>query len=567
LGYDIRIHPEKKNIMFVTDNPSGVNKSIDGGKSWQQKNSGIPARSGTSNEAVPIFSLTIDPNDPDIVWCGTQDFKGIFKSMDGGETWQKKDNGVTEGDEISFRGFAIHPENSNIVLAAADIKTEEMGIEFGKTKGIIYKTIDGGNNWYPVWQGDNLARVLIYNNLHPDTLYCSTGIFDREAYNSDIGNGTMGGVGILRSYDGGESWHTANKGIDNLYIGFLEMHPADPDILFAAASNNATSYPPNYSFGGIYKTTDGGDNWLKVISNNENYGAVTISKSNPDIVYAIGGSVYRSTDGGDTWIRPTPRVSWGPPGIAPGFVISAVVDPEDPDIVWVNNYGGGNFVSTDGGINWKNSSNGYTGARIRDLMCISTNPNICYVASRAGPFVSYNGGDDWSGINYLNALSESYTIEIFPDNSKEILAAVDGDGIIYKSKDGGLTLEGAFHHPGVNADNPGTRYTFRDITISRSDHNIVYAGMGKVVNVGMIDPSPEQGFGMYKSVDRGENWTEINEGLESSSKIINIIAVHPEDPDIVYIGTHVDGRHGMDSGERGTPVFRYPFNCHRSFAP
>ncbi len=516
LGYDIRIHPEIPDIMFVTDNPSGVNKSTDGGKTWQQKNTGISVRSGTSGEAVPIFSLTIDPNDPDIVWCGTQDSKGIYRSDDGGETWQKKDNGVTEGEEISFRGFAIHPENSNIVLAAAEINTPEVGIEFAKTKGKIYKTINGGDNWYPVWEGNNLARVLIYNYLHPDTLFCSTGIFDREAYNSDIASGILGGVGILRSYDGGESWHTANKGIDNLYLGFLEMHPADPDILYAAASNNATSYPPNYSFGGIYKTTDGGDNWNKVISYDEGYGAVTISKSNPDIVYAIGSSVYRSSDGGNSWSRPTATANWGPPGISPGFVISAVVDPEEPDVVWVNNYGGGNFVSTDGGTGWSNSSNGYTGARIRDITSIPSNPGICYVASRGGPFVTYNGGNDWIGINHQDMLNESYTVEVFPDNSKEILAARGDDGAIFKSKDGGSTWEEVFRHPDVDASNPGSRYNFRDITVSRSSMNIVYAGMGKVQNVGLIDPSPGQSFGMYKSTDRGENWTEINNGLQSS---------------------------------------------------
>jgi photosystem II stability/assembly factor-like uncharacterized protein len=555
LGYDIRIHPENQNIMFVTDNPSGVNKSIDGGKTWKQKNSGISVYSGTDSEAVPIFSLTIDPNNPDIVWSGTQDSKGIYRSDDGGESWQKKDNGVTEGDEISFRGFAIHPENSSIVLAAAEINTPEVGIEFSKTKGKIYKTINGGDNWYSVWEGDNLARVLIYNYLHPDTLFCSTGIFDREAYNSDIAGGILGGVGILRSYDGGESWHTANEGIDNLYLGFLEMHPSDPDILFAAASNNSTSYPPNHSFGGIYKTMDGGDNWNKIISYDEGYGAVTISKSNTDIVYAIGASVYRSSDGGDSWSRPTATANWGPPGISPGFVISAVVDPEDPDKVWVNNYGGGNFVSSNGGKSWSNSSNGYTGARIRDIMSIPSNPNSCYLASRGGPFVTYNGGNDWIGVNYQNALNESYSIEVFPDNSKEILAARADDGAILKSKDGGSTWEEVFRHPDVNASSPGSRHNFRDFTISKSHNNIVYAGMGKVINVGMIDPSPEQSFGMYKSIDRGENWTEINIGLESSTKTINIIAVHPEDPDIVYIGTYIDGIYKTtDGGAHWTPV-------------
>jgi photosystem II stability/assembly factor-like uncharacterized protein len=285
-------------------------------------------------------------------------------------------------------------------------------------------------------------------------------------------------------------------------------------------------------------------------------------------VYAIGASVYRSTDGGQSWEKPYETDHWGPPGIFPGFVISAVVDPEDPDIVWVNNYGGGNFVSTNGGISWSNSSNGYTGARIRDITGISSNPNLCYIASRAGPFITYNGGNDWIGINYQNALSESYTIEVFPDNLKEILAARADDGAILKSKDGGSTWEEVFRHPDVNASDPGSRYNFRDITISKSHNNIVYAGMGKVINVGMIDPSPEQSFGMYKSTDRGRNWTEINNGLESSTKTINIIAIHPEDPDIAYIGTYFDGIYKtINGGADWTPVNNgLPFSDIRSMA-
>ena len=389
-------------------------------------------------------------------------------------------------------------------------------------------------------EGDNLARVLVYNYLHPDTVFCSTGIFDVEAANSDIVNGILGGVGILRSFDGGETWHTANKGIDNLYLGFLDMHPTNPDILFAAASNNATSYPPNNSLGGIYKTSDGGDNWDKVLAKGETHNAVAVSKSNPDIVYAIGTNVNRSDDGGDTWRKINTEGPWGPPGIYPGFVISAVVDPDDPDIVWVNNYGGGSFVTYDGGNTWRNSSNGYTGAQLRDIASIPSNPNVCYIASRTGPFATYNGGEDWIGINYQNSLGECYTIEVFPDNPNEILASVDWSGAMQKSKDGGLSWDVVFQHPDVGG-NPDSRHGFRDIKIAPSNNNIVYAGMGKVINVGMIDPSPEPSYGMYKSTDRGETWTQINQGLAYSGKTINSIAIHPHNPDIVYVGTYIDG--------------------------
>ena len=126
--------------------------------------------------------------------------RGIFKSTDGGETWTKKNKGVTEFNEISFRGFAICPGNSDVVMAAAEINTGIIGITgLAKVRGKIYKTEDGGENWRCVWEGTNLARVLIYDYTNPDIVYCSTGIFDREP-SDDVG------VGVLKSTNGGETW-------------------------------------------------------------------------------------------------------------------------------------------------------------------------------------------------------------------------------------------------------------------------------------------------------------------------------------------------------------------------
>ncbi len=246
---------------------------------------------------------------------------------------------------------------------------------------------------------------------------------------------------------------------------------------------------------------------------------------------------------------------WGPPGIDPGFVISTVVDPEDPDRIWVNNYGGGNYLSSDGGETWSNSSNGYTGARVYDISQISKNPSFCVVASAAGPFVTHNGGNEWLGINYNQAATEPSVVEFFHDNPNEILAATGDNGSIIKSTDAGLTWGVVFQHPEVNASNPSDRHNFRAISISKSNYDVVYAGIGKVINVGMTDPSPEPSFGMYKSLDRGTNWIEINNGLEHSNKTINTIAIHPQNPDIVYIGTHIDGIYKTtDGGKDWFPV-------------
>ena len=122
-------------------------------------------------------------------------------------------------------------------------------------------------------------------------MYASTGIFDREAYNEE-------GVGILKSIDGGESWFQINNGIPNSegnrFVGFLEMHPSNPNILFAASGNNTKGY------GGIFRTKNAGVSWEKLLFN-DFFTAVTISPSNPKVVYAGSGTAfYRSDDGGDT---------------------------------------------------------------------------------------------------------------------------------------------------------------------------------------------------------------------------------------------------------------------------
>ncbi len=536
LGYDVRIDPTNSEIMFVTDNPSGVNKSYDGGDTWVQKNEGITTRAGPSTDGIPIFSLTIDPSNSNIVWAGTQNSKGIYKSVDGGETWEKKDNGVTEGDEISFRGFGIHPQNSNIVFAGAEISTGELGIEFDKTKGKIYKTEDGGENWFSVWEGDNLVRFILFDYDEPHILYASTGIFDREDYNDE-------GIGILKSTDGGKTWTPINNGIPNSegnrFPGFLEIHPTNPKILLAASGNNAKGE------GGIYRTFDGGQTWEKVLSNDV-FSVVTFSPSKPQVIYA-GSAIafYRSEDMGDNWQKffKEDEDSWGPPGIKAGFPISAVVDPDDPFTLFANNYIGGNFKSIDGAETWSNASKGYTGAHLHGITIDPNHPATVYTIGRSGPFRSYNAGINWEGIGFNPAIStECYAIALNPHNTSEVLISDEFGGHILKSTDGGNSWRQVFKHPEVTAGDPQhTRHGFKAIVYAPSNSKVVYAGMRKGRRSIDGDFPHEPSFGMYKSTDGGETWVEINNGLQTSYINIHCIAIHPTNADIGYIGTWRDG--------------------------
>jgi photosystem II stability/assembly factor-like uncharacterized protein len=521
--------------MFVTDNPSGVNKSCDAGKTWNKENAGITSRTGPSNEGIPIFSLTIDPNDPDIVWAGTQFANGVYRSVDGGSTWEKKVNGIVEGNEITFRGFAIRPGDSETVFAAAEITTYMLGKEFDKTKGKIYKTVDGGDDWRCVWEGNNLARVVLFNPGKPDVMYASTGIFDREAYDDT-------GVGILKSTDGGEHWFPINDGISdsegNRFLGFLEMHPTNPELLFAAAGNNT------YGPGGVFRTANGGANWEKVLSG-DIMTVVVVSRSNPNVIYAgSSGAFYRSDDGGTNWqeYRKEPS-GYGPLGIRAGVPIGAVVDPTNPMTIFSNNYGGGIFKSVDGSRTWDNSSRGYTGAHMHDIAIDADHPAVVYAIGRCGPFGSRNAGDLWSGLAFSPAsCAEWNAVAVNPANSREVLISDEYEGRIFKSTDGGDTWRMAFKHPGSPGNDPKEiRHGFRRIVYAPSNPLIVYAGMSKCRRTIDGDFPPRASFGMYKSVDGGETWQAINDGLQGPVMNILCIAVHPTNSDTVYIGTWQDG--------------------------
>jgi hypothetical protein len=267
LGYDIRMRPDNPDVMFVTDSWAGVFKSQNGGLEWFPSSTGITNRTGPTGDAIPVFSLTIDPNNPEIVWLGTQHRRGVYKSTNGGQTWTKMVNGILEDEGISVRGIAVDPHDSIVVYVAAELSSwvwnhgqPRNGREFDMTAGVVYKSTNGGQSWKAVWRGDNLARYVWIDPRDSRVIYVSTGIFDREAANSDPGQGKPGGEGVLKSIDGGATWMRVNNGLGNLYVGSLFMHPTNPDILLAGTGNNQYQ-----SETGVYLSLDGGNNWSNTL--------------------------------------------------------------------------------------------------------------------------------------------------------------------------------------------------------------------------------------------------------------------------------------------------------------
>ncbi len=555
LGYDVRSRPDRPDTMLVSDAYSGVNISVDGGQTWAASNTGVDIRFGPTGDSFAVFSLTVDPHNNDVIWMGTQSRKGIFKSTDGGRTWARKDNGVAGDTGVSFRGFTVDPVSSDIVYAAGEISSSvwagenRSGKEFDLTKGMVYKTTDGGEHWTQIWSGDNLARYIWIDPGNPEIIYVSTGIFDREAANTDAAAGQAGGVGILKSTDGGRTWRVLNQanGLGNLYVGSLFMHPTNPLSLLAGTGNN--SWAAN---SGVYLTVDGGETWqrtLPVDVSCPQVGAVEFSRSSPNTAYAATGcAIFLSEDGGRTWkqVSDPTRRTWGPSGMWAGFPIDLEVDPREPSRLFANVYGGGNFLSIDGGETWQNASQGYTGAQMIGVSVDPADPATVYAGGRSGPYMSPDGGATWRGLNTFSdgPLTEATVSAVSPDDPQQVLLADSRHGRLFKSSDRGNTWQTVLNYsnelqalpvPNTNQN----MQEFTTIVFAPSDPRIVYAGFAFQKCAYTNDPaycglSPL--VGVHQSTDGGTTWREVTGEGMGLQNVLDL-AVHPTLPDTVYAAT------------------------------
>lgn len=575
LGYDIRYNFDDPNIWYVTDNFAGVHVSTDNGLTWQPSNTGIPGQAGPTADALPIFCLTVDPHNPQIVWAGTDLTGHIYKSTDGGRTWVEKDEGVTiEYDALTFRGFTIDPRTSDIVYAMAETTKFGWGDQvFDPRGGVVYKTTNGGESWEVIWDGgmpSSLARYLWIDPRDPDVLYISTGIFDRGAVGQeDLETDPFGGLGIPKSTDGGQTWRILNEenGLGMLYIGSLFMHPENPDILLAAAGHVVPEvhYERLFAEGtisaGIYRTTDGGEHWTQVLASPPDlllqaYSSVEMCPSDPNIAYAGSDmAVYRSGDAGQTWeLVAGGEGGWGPPGVRAGWPIDMQCDPRDANRVFANNYSGGNFLSEDGGRTWRNASQGYTGAQVIHVGVDPFDPAKVYAAGRSGGWYSDDGGTSWHGLRDPGedkAVAPGEWLAVALDASRVNHVLVGGDGILEWTDE-----ESRWQTRIVP---PPFGPTVSALVFAPSDPTTVYAGAGH--HLTMISPAVGEifaaGGGLAASHDGGTTWENITPE-ELTDAIIFDLAVDPTDLQIVYAASRIGLLRATDGGLHWTRVARLP---------
>ncbi|MFZ5820595.1 MAG: VPS10 domain-containing protein [Chloroflexota bacterium] len=543
IGYDLRINPENNDIIWVTDAFAGAHQSMDGGKTWTAKNEGIDARSGLSGDDIPVFSLTIDQHNPDVIWAGVQGMKGVYKSVDGGQTWVKKDNGIQNQPGMEVRGFTIDPSDSNIVYCSGNYPPDPSNEV--RVRGFIYKTTDGGETWELLVEPDALVRWVFVDPTDANIVYASTGLFDRFAIKA---------TGVLKSTDGGQTWRQINNGFNNLVVAALAMHPTDPMTLIAGTGKASMfTDEPHEINGGVFITHDGGENWEQVdpikASGDEEirFSAVVFAPSNPDIVYADAGYYFlRSQDGGQSW-----EIFDVGPGLAQKFLenrgqpIALVVHPSNPDILYMNAYDGGMFLSTDGGKTWRDSSVGYTGLETWGLALDPAEPAYIVSASKNGIHLSFDAGGRWDGRIDSGHINNMEAAAIDPSDRNHILVGRSIDAQLFLSADGGFSWTRVLGPLGK--DEWDERRAIHDIVFTPSNSNIVYAATG--IETKKLGVSKDRtGPGMFKSMDGGETWEALNNGLENTTLSFNTVAVNPQDPNIVYVGEINSGVYKSTNG-------------------
>lgn len=256
----------------------------------------------------------------------------------------------------------VGPNRGGRSLAAAGSAARKNEYYFGAVGGGLWKTTDGGNTWNPVTDGQiNSSSVgaVAVSASNPDIVYIGMG-------ESEFRGNIMQGDGVYKSTDAGKTW--VHMGLKNSQtISRIRIHPTNPDIVYAAVLGHA--FGPNEERG-VFKSTDGGKNWKKVLYRSEKAGAedLIIDPNNPNVLYASIWEVYRtpwmmwggggasglfkSTDGGETWEELTRK-----PGMPTGLVgkIGVTVSPVDSKRVWaiVEADSGGVYRSDDAGMTWK----------------------------------------------------------------------------------------------------------------------------------------------------------------------------------------------------------------------
>ena len=287
--------PDQPNIFFIGVNNGGVWKTDDYGHTWRPIFDDQPTGS--------IGAVAVAPSDPNIIYVGSGEGlqrpdlsvgDGMYKSTDGGKTWRHM--GLRDGQQIP--AILVDPRNPNRLFVAV------LGHPYGpNAERGVFRSTDGGETWQKVlYKDEHTGAVdLAFDPRNPQTVYAVLW----QARQGPWENGAFSGPnsGLFKSTDGGNTWNPLTGGLPTFAQGLgrigIGMAPSDPSRMYALVESREA--------GGVYRSDDAGGTWSRVNSEQRVYGrgsdfaCVRVDPKNKDVIYVANTSTYRYTDAGKTF--------------------------------------------------------------------------------------------------------------------------------------------------------------------------------------------------------------------------------------------------------------------------
>ncbi len=427
-----------------------------------------------------------------------------------------------------MRWRMIGPFRGGRVVPVSGVPGKPNEYLFGAVGGGVWKTLNGGNTWEPIFDAEPIASIgaIAVAPSNPQIIYVGTGESDMR---SDISYGD----GVYKSTDGGATWR--NIGLrDSQNVGRILVDPHDPNIVIVAALGHA--FGPNAERG-VYRSTDGGATWTKTLSKNDDTGAIDLcwDPANPTIIYAAlwqtrrppwsvyapingpGGGLYKSTDSGVTWNQITGHGFPGPGSQGLGRIGIAIPPGQNDNRIYavVDAHEGGIYRSDDAGQNWRRVSSDrrvwQRGWYFGGITADPRNPDIVYVMDTA-IYRSSDGGQHFDAIKGAPGGDDYHSLWIAPDDPQRMILGSDQGAAI--SVDGATTWSSWFNQP--------TAQFYHVIT----DNRFPYRVYGSQQDSGTAGVSGRSDYGQITFRD----WQPV--GGEESGYIV----VDRAYPDIVYGG-------------------------------
>lgn len=433
----LAVDPTNALILYAVD--SGVQKSIDGGASWAPSDTGLP---------TGVSFVIVDPRTPSTLYAAMWG-AGVYKSANAGLSWTPANAGV---DGHFIYDLALDPVDPLRLYAASS-----GGLDPNDTGG-LFVSLDGGTSWTPLdlgFSGRHYASAVAVDPSDPDTLYAGAGtsILRGSLLKSADGGKTWApaekglsgffsfavsphvslsmtafaacGPRVHRTDDGGSAWTLV--GSIPYSVTSLVADPSNPGILYAGYSG--------VSGGGVYKSLDDGVIWSPTGLASASVNMLAIAASEPGTLYAAtSDGLYKTTDAGGLWTR-----------VLTGFLRVVAVDPADPSIVYAGldpPQGEIGFLrSSDGGTTWSLPGGipAVWSPRATDVAIHTSNPFVVYAVVSSHVYRSIDRGLTFSPAEVglpIGGPTFPLWLASDPSSPQTLYLSVDPSGIVYRTTNG-----------------------------------------------------------------------------------------------------------------------------------